>query len=151
MEGLFDILIRFFNEDDWDPSQIDQDPVLQMKFNGDNGHWICYAQAREEQEQFVFYSMCPVKVPETHRLAMAEFLTRANYKLVIGNFEMDLKDGEIRFKTSIDIEGTELNDALIKGVVYINVLTMDRYLPGIMAVASGSASPVQAIEQVEAS
>jgi len=33
-----------------------------------------------------------------------EFLTRANYGLNIGNFEMDFQDGEIRFKTAIDVE-----------------------------------------------
>lgn len=30
----------------------------------------------------------------------AEFLTRANYGLVFGNFEMDMHDGEIRYKPS---------------------------------------------------
>lgn len=149
MSTLFDILLTFFQEDSWNPTQIDDDPVLRMGFNGDNGQWICYAQAREEQDQCVFYSICPITTPEAHRTPMAEFLTRANYGLIIGNFELDLNDGEIRFKTSLDVEGTELNAALIKSLAYANVLTMDRYLPGIMAVASGHASPIAAIEQIE--
>jgi hypothetical protein len=90
-----------------------------------------------------------VKVPEDKRLIMADFLTRANYGLYIGNFEMDFNDGEVRYKTSIDVEGTELNTALITRVVYDNLAVMDRYLPGIMSVVFGGASPTEAIAQVE--
>jgi len=43
-----------------------------------------------------------------------KFLTRANYGMMIGNFEMDFTDGEIRYKTSIDVEGDKLSSALIK-------------------------------------
>lgn len=149
MSTLFDVMLAFFQEDGWNPVQMGDDPVLRMGFNGDNGQWTCYAQAREEQYQCVFYSLCPIKTSEAHRTAMAEFITRANYGLIVGNFELDFNDGEIRFKTSLDVEGTELNAALVKNVSYANVMAMDRYLPGIMAVASGYAAPIQAIEQIE--
>ena len=46
--------------------------------------------------------------PEEMRVPMAEFLTRANYGLRIGNFEMDFEDGEVRYKSSVDFEGIEL-------------------------------------------
>jgi hypothetical protein len=50
-----------------------------MRFQGQNGQWTCFAQVREEQSQFVFYSVCPVNASEDKRLAVAEFLTRANW------------------------------------------------------------------------
>jgi hypothetical protein len=118
---------------------------LRIAFQGDNGKWTCYAKARVEQEQFVFYSVCPVNAPESKRLAIAEFLTRANSGMIIGNFELDFADGEIRYKTSIDVEGDSLSSALIKRVVYANVTMMDEYLPGIMSVISGDVSPEKAI------
>ena len=80
---------------------------------------------------------------------MAEFLTRANYGLIIGNFEMDLTDGEVRYKTGIDVEGDRLSAALVKNLVYANVLTMDQYLPGIMRLIYADVSPAEAIVQVE--
>jgi hypothetical protein len=49
---------------------------------------------------------------------VAEFLTRANSGMVIGNFELDFADGEIRYKTSIDVEGDKLSYAIIKRLVY---------------------------------
>jgi len=146
---IFDAVVRFFQEDDWHFDQLPGKPILRMGFQGENGSWTCYAQVREPQHQFVFYSVLDVNVPPNRRQAMAEFLTRANYGLVIGNFEMDFNDGEVRFKTSIDVEGDRLTSALIKQMVYINVLTMDRYLPGIMKVAFGNADPAQAIAEIE--
>ncbi|MGH2410076.1 MAG: YbjN domain-containing protein, partial [Chloroflexota bacterium] len=87
--------------------------------------------------------------PVERRLAMAEFLTRANYGLPIGNFELDFEDGEIRFKTSIDLEEVEPNPLLVKHVIYANVIMMDRYLPGIASVAEDKASPAAAIAEIE--
>ncbi len=120
-----------------------------MGFQGENGQWTCYAQAREEQAQLLFYAVCPVKAPEDKRMAVAELLTRANYGLFIGNFEQDMTDGEIRYKTSIDVEGDRLTPALVKPLVYANVLMMDRYLPGIMSVIYGNAAPAEAVAKTE--
>ena len=62
---------------------------------------------------------------------------------------MDFTDGEVRYRTSIDVEDASLPPALIKNLVYTNIGTFDRYLPGIMAVIYGNTSPEDAIHQVE--
>jgi hypothetical protein len=146
---IFNAIVEFFEEDEWDFHWVKGMPVLSMGFNGKNGKWLCYAQAREDQQQFVFYSVCPINVPGNRRQSVAEFITRANYGMIIGNFEMDFNDGEVRYKTSIDVEGDSLRPPLIKQMVYANVIIMDRYLPGIMAVIYGNRSPEEEIFQVE--
>jgi hypothetical protein len=149
MPNLLDILTRFFKDDGWNFSQVEDATILRLGFQGKNGSWVCYAQAREEQQQFVFYSVCPLTTPESKEADMMEFLTRANYGLIIGNFELSLEDGEIRYKAGLDVEDAELTAPLIKPVVYANVLTMDRYLPGILAVISGNMTPDEAIARIE--
>lgn len=146
---IFNALIEFFEEDDWHFQWVEGTPVLSMGFAGRNGKWVCYAQAREQQQQFVFYSVLPVNVPEERRPAVAEFITRANYGMIIGNFEMDFDDGEVRYKTSIDVEGASLIPPLIRQMVYANVLITDRYLPGMMSVIYGGKTPLESIEQIE--
>ncbi|MGB5709470.1 MAG: YbjN domain-containing protein, partial [Waterburya sp.] len=91
----------------------------------------------------------PDNHPQKQRLAMAEFLTRANYGITIGNFEMDFDSGEIHYKTSIDVGEDRLSTALVQQLVYANVTIADRYLPGIMAVIYGKVSPAEAIAQIE--
>jgi hypothetical protein len=149
MGPIFDAMLKFFQEDDWKVTQLEGEPILSMGVSGKNGRWRCYAKSREEQKQFVFYSICETKVPEGRRQALAELLTRANFGMVIGNFEMDFNDGEIRYKTSIDVDGDHLNSTLIKNIVYTNVVMMDRYLPGILSTIQGTTSPKEAIEAIE--
>lgn len=148
MGQILDAMVAFLEEDDWPFRQLEEEPVLALGFQGENGQWSCYAQAREEQAQLIFYSVTPVNAPEERRQALAELLTRVNYGLYIGNFELDLDDGEIRYKTSIDVEGDRLSPALVRQLAYANVFTMDHYLPGIMRVIYGGASPAEAIAQV---
>jgi hypothetical protein len=108
----------------------------------DNGHYECYADALEESSQFIVCSISPVKVPLNKRALVAEFLTRINYRLLLGGFEMDYADGEVRFKTTLiyedDIPPT---DALIDRTFKTNLRMMDRFFPGIMAIVYGNASP----------
>lgn len=139
----------FFTEDDWKFTEIEGRGAIRMGFSGDNAQWNCFAQAREEQEQIVFYSVAAFQIPEERRTEAALFIARANYGMIIGNFEIDLGDGEVRYKTAADFEGTELTSALIKPLVYANVLTMDRYVKGLMAVGFGGKSAEEAIAEVE--
>ena len=150
-QGIFDTMVQFFQEDDWKFRQLEGKTILTMGFKGDNGTWQCFAQAREEQKQFVFYSVLELMVPEDKRPAVAEFLTRANYGMIIGNFEMDFNDGEVRFKTSLDVRENEdkFCSGLIKRLVYVNVIMMDRYFPGVMQVIYGGVSPADAIAKIE--
>jgi hypothetical protein len=148
--NIFEEMINFFTADDWPFVQLPEQPTLQISFQGENGKWNCYARARVEQQQLVFYSICPVNAPEDKRLAVAEFITRANSGMIIGNFELDFSDGEISYKTSIDVEGDRLSAALIQRLVYANVTMMDEYLPGILSVIYGNLSPKDAIAQIEA-
>jgi hypothetical protein len=90
-----------------------------------------------------------VKVPEYKRYNVAAFITMINYGIIIGNFEMNFYDGEIRYKTSLDVEGTQLSSTLVKHLVYSNVTTMDKYLPGIMSVIFGNLSPEEVISRIE--
>jgi hypothetical protein len=122
---------------------------LRTAYSGKNGNFNCYTHAHEEQFLFLFNSICPVNAPEDRRPAVAEYLTRANYGLYIGNFEMDYTDGEIRYKSSIDVENTELVPAVIHNVVYPSVYMMDCYLPGIMEVIYANAVPAEAIKKIE--
>ena len=149
MGAIYDAMENFFKTDDWPATKLENQPAMSMNFQGQNGRWSCYARVEEEKQIILFYSYCPVKAPEEKRPILADFLTRSNYGLYIGNFEMDYNDGEVRFKTSLDVEGDELSDALMKRIVYDNVGVMDKYLPGVMSVIYGGASPTEAIAKVE--
>ena len=111
---------------------------------------MCFAQVVEDDvnQRFYFYSVCLLKAQE-NLMNIAEFITRANYGLSIGNFELDFSDGEIRFKTSIDITEDGFGLATIERLAYTNVLMMDRYLPGLISVITGQSKPIEAIQFID--
>jgi hypothetical protein len=145
----FQTLGDFLTEDEWYPQKLEDRHVYRVGFSGSNGQISCFAQVNIELEQFFFYAVAPVKVPEEHRAAVAEFTTRANYGMRIGNFELDFSDGEVRYKSSLDFEDATLTPALIKNTIYPAVRTLDQYIPGIMSVVYGGKSPAEAIDEIE--
>ncbi len=145
----FDTLRNFMEEDDWHPNQLEGKYIFSTGFSGENGRFACYAQIRMELEQFLFYCVAPVKVPEEKRMEAAAFITRANYGMRIGNFEMDFNDGEVRYTSALDFENAELTEEWLKHAMYPAVQTMDRYMPGLMGVMYGEKSAEEAIEEIE--
>jgi len=101
-----------------------------------SGPLICVAQARGER-QLLVYCLSPVSVPTERRLAAAEFLTRANYGMAVGNFELDMLDGEVRFKTSLDSGGAPLAAEHMRPLIDVALQMMRDYLPGLRAVIEG--------------
>lgn len=149
MGRILNTVEQFLVADDWPHSRLEGTAVYKTGFEGKNGQFTCYAQERVDQDQFIFYSIFPVRATENRVHSVAEFINRANYGMIIGNFELDYKDGEIRYKTSVDVEEIEEIEPLIRHMIYANVLTMDRYFPGLMRVLYGGVEPVDAIEEVE--
>ncbi len=147
--NAFELLSSYLDDDEWFPRRIEGKYAYSMSYSGKNGDLRCYAIIRVDLEEFLFYAVAPVKVPEEVRMAVAEYLTRANYGLRIGNFELDYSDGEVRYKSSLDFEGQTLTSDLIRNAIYPAVHTMDRYLPGLLRVSFGGATPHEAIEEVE--
>ena len=70
--SLFEVLLKFFQDNNWTFSQHETDPILRMGYQGENGKWTCVAMSTEDPSHFVFYSLCPVNVPPNKRIKIAE-------------------------------------------------------------------------------
>jgi hypothetical protein len=147
---IFKKVTDFFQEDGWDFTQLEDEAIIRMEYEGENGKWRCYAHVIEERQRFVFLSSLANFVPKLMRLEASEYLTRANFGMEVGNFEMDFSDGTVRYRTSVDIEGGDLTPMMIKNLAYVNIAVMDQYLPGLKKVVVDGVEPEKAIEEVEA-
>lgn len=149
MAGIFSRLIDFMEEEEWKYEILEGETVLRFHFKGSSGRLLCYADVEEEKDWLIFYSYLPVNTPQEKMLVMAEFVTRANRGMRIGNFELDFEDGEIRYKTSIDIEGGEFTSKMIDNLLRANLSTMNRYFPGMMELIYSDKTPKELIEKIE--
>jgi hypothetical protein len=135
--ALLGELKRVFVENGWPFSEVRGAPVLVSNLSGPLGTWKFSAQVVEELDLILLYSVCPLHVPPHRCAEVSQFLTRANYGLAAGNFELDFEDGEVRYKTVLQIDGDALDPTVLKRSVRSNGLAMETYLPGIGAVITG--------------
>jgi hypothetical protein len=144
---VLDAVLTFLQEEDWMHEKTDTDPItLRMRFESDIAAWSCYARVFVDKREFVFYSVFPIEVPQAYRAPLMEGITRINSGLAQGNFEMDLADGEILFKTSIAVVGDKLTPQLVRNLVYVNLGAMDQYFPALNQILYGLESPKDAID-----
>jgi hypothetical protein len=151
MAGILSRLIDFMEEEEWKYEILEGENVLRFHFKGSAGRLLCYADVDEEKDWLIFYSYLPVNAPPEKMHEMAEFVTRANRGMRIGNFELDFEDGEIRYKTSIDIEGGELSNKMIDNLMRANLSTMNRYFSGMMELIYSDKGPKELVQKIEGS
>lgn len=81
---------------------------------------------------------------------MAEFLCRANYGLRNGNFELDFRDGEIRYKCYVDCQGLDApTEDMVKHSIYCPAAMFERYGNGILQILFAGMSAEEAISLCE--
>jgi hypothetical protein len=139
-----DVVMRFFEGEGVKVEVVDG--VLRTAFSGENGRFLSFSRIDEDTGVFVFYSLAPVQVPADKLASALELVARLNYGHTLGNLEIDVESGEIRMKTSIDIEGEELTEGLVANVVYANLASLDQFLPAITAVVLKGVPPLDALK-----
>jgi hypothetical protein len=144
---LLSSLVAFLESDGW-PTAVSDDGV-DTRFAGTSHEWACAGRAFVEQGQLVFDSFLPMSVPPTRRPAVATLLLQVNWTMVTGAFALDPDTGMVRFRTALFLpDHASCPPVVLKGLVYANVLTVDRCLPVLLAVSDGSVSLAEALESV---
>lgn len=149
MSDLIDIAVAALRELEWEYKRVEQFPVVSVAVEAPNGAIDLFVHAHADTERLLVYLRPQGLQIENRQLpAMADFLTRANYGLPLGNFELDMNDGELNFKNSVDVRGGTLTVAMVKTLMLFGIESMNRYLPGMRAVLQGT-QPQQAIEAID--
>jgi hypothetical protein len=137
----------FFAGREWSHRTIDRPHAVEVSHDWAGIPFKSYAQSKEEGRVFLYYSLCPEKAPAERRADVMMYLTRINFRLLVGAFELDWDDGEVRFRASVDLGGGPLTDELIGGVVYPSHQAMIDYLPNLLAVLHGEQDPHEAFRE----
>jgi hypothetical protein len=101
--------------------------ALRFGLASERARWACVAEVREKERLVLFVSVLPVTAAPARRPALAELLNRINYGLTIGNFEMDPADGEIRFRTAVELDDAALAPGLVRALMRANLSTVARH------------------------
>lgn len=94
------------------------------------------------------YAVMPMSA-KTKLAEMAEFITRANYGLRNGAFEMDYGDGEVRFHMTFPMAGVRADPELVGAILGGCAQMLHKYSKGFMEVLMGMKSPEAAVKDCE--
>ena len=101
---------------------------------------------------YIVNIVAPIKGDTKDIGELIKYITMANYGLANGNFEVDVLDGEIRYKTYVNCKGIEsLSTEIIKDSIYAGWWMVERYGNGLAALAMGFSDAETEIKKAEAS
>jgi hypothetical protein len=151
MSDLLQMAAAFFAERNWPNISIERPRAIEVSHDWASVPFKSRAVTKGGGPIFLYDSLCPESAPVGRRAAVAEYLTRVNAGLLVGAFEMDWDEGEIRFRTSVDLQGQVMTDTLMGGIVYPNHEAMIDYLPHLLAVVHGELEPAEAYREARES
>ncbi len=105
--------------------------AFDFQIHSNVGKWNCLLSL-QSAAGIGFYSTLLAPVPQPRRAQMALFLMYLNNQQLFGNFELDLKTGDVRFKTYLDLETQDFAEHLLDRTMLRNVTTMERHFAQIM-------------------
>jgi hypothetical protein len=151
-ENALDYFKYYLDGLEWKYYCVADKPVLFCGFNGKDVLWDFDIKAKDNGDGFFHLSVTsfiPNKARPERRAAAVEIISRINWELTHGCFEMKHSDGEIRFRTSIILPGAEITHAIVGYLVYSNISTVDERVSQIMATLYSSKSPESVMKPKE--
>lgn len=105
-----------------------------------------------KEDEYIVYAIAPIGADEEDKkmmATMAEFVCRANYGLKNGNFELDMRDGEVRFKCFVDCESITPSKDMVQNSIHCPAIMFKRYGSGIVDIIFGNVTATEAVERCE--
>ncbi len=129
------IVKEVFDTDGWRTEMIPGEDVIYSIYVCDSGEWIFYA--RTTSEIVAFYSLYPEIIPPLIHGNILKLLMKFNDGLIIGNFEFNFENNEIRFKTSLETTKFVLSAEICRSLLYNNLAQMEKCIKQINSLIKG--------------
>ena len=149
-EQIVDAVRDWLDNDDWRYEYIAEKQLIKMGINLNSKIKSGNIFIDFKNDCYLVYLYSPINGDKENLEELTKYLTMANYGLINGNFELDVRDGEIRYKTYVNCDGLEsLSAAVIQDSICVGCVMMDRYGDGIAALALGFSDAETEINKAE--
>jgi hypothetical protein len=127
VQSIQDALTAVILRRGWALEQLEGKQIWSCDLGRNGPTYRCFFQVEPDSCWFIFYVVLPYMVPEHARPMAAMALAEINYGLAVGKFELDLRDGELRFSNGIDVSGTRLDEVVTETMVDHALAMVDAY------------------------
>ena len=148
-EEIADKIIQYLEDNEYKYGYDEEKGIIKSGFStsGKIGSLNYVFDIREEH--YVVYVFIDLHADEKIRKEVAEYLTRANYGIRFGNFELDMNDGEIRYKVAVDCDHINLSREIVETSVNAPFAMFNRYGEHLCRVIFGLETAKEAITQAD--
>ena len=138
---IVNYLKQYFDDQQWhynhyrpkssvsDNNDSQQSHYLSFRMRNKNLDCGYLFRVQEHNNLLAVYGVLPFLIPESHQSAAMLLITQINYDMLIGNLEMDINDGEIRYKNAIDVEAVGMDEStiehLLQSVIAMTTVTYE--------------------------
>lgn len=149
-EEIMRAVEKYLEDDDWHYEFNEESGIFKFGLTLDSkiSNVTIYCSIKDQGYSFLI--SLPLNATKDVRRAVSEFLTRVNFGIYVGNFEMDFSDGEIRFKSSVPCADNIPTHDQIEQSLFYGISTVKRYANGLLSVMLGLADAEKAYELSEA-
>jgi len=146
----FQAIIDYLELKDFSYTPYPEEQRVSLTMSGKNANYRFGSRITHDGEYFQVTAFYPFFVREEKlRPTVAELLTRSNYNMPVGKFEMDMKDGEIRFHITHIFDGSSLSAEIVERLFMTSYFTMDKYFPALMQHIHAGYTPEDAVFHAE--
>ena len=149
-EQIIDAVRDWLDQDDWRYEFDAEETLIRLNVTLDSKIKKAHIVFLFKEDCYTLYATAPINGDTDDLTELNKFIAMANYGLRNGNFELDFRDGEIRYKTFVNCDGLEtLPKEIIKDSLLAACFTLDRYGNGLAALAMGFSDAETEIKKVE--
>ena len=142
----FETICAMLDAREWKYDRDDENMRIVCRVSGEDLPVDVLFLVREKHQVVTLLSPLPFKMAEDKRVDGALAVAVANYGLINGTFDYDLRDGEIRFRMVSSFLESELNAELFAYMLICSVSTVDDYNDKFMMLNKGLVTLEQFIE-----
>ena len=145
-EKVYKTMVKALKDKNWHFEEREQDLTIVSNYSGDDipVRFIIRIDAGREVIQYL--SPLPFKIDESKRVDAAVAVCVANYGLVNGSFDLDINDGEIRYRLTTSYSDCEMGEGFFYQMMAVAVLTTDDYNDKFMMLNKGMMTLQQFID-----
>jgi hypothetical protein len=144
---LLDRVGDYLTEKDWNFSRLEDRDCLTFNLRLRDASVRVFVDTWEAEgwSRILVYTTYLTYVPAQRRQAVAEAIARINYVNILGNLEMDMNDGEVRVRTTLEGD-LFIGDEIIDRAIRKSLDLADQYQAPLLSIAFGNASPQDVVD-----
>jgi hypothetical protein len=108
----------------------------------------CTLRYDRANETIVCAVMHHSRLSQDNLPAVVEYITRVNYNLSFGSFDLDIDNCAIQFRTGVSFFSTDAVQAIVQNVLRDAIGGFQFFMPSLLSVDAGKVEAIDAYEAV---